>query len=484
MKFADKIHNILWLALIPFLLIYGCSYERIANIALDEYPEIFPDYNHIVIPPNIAPLNFMMENVEDMYAEFRLEDKVYFSVATNDGVVEIPDNEWKELLEDAKGKDINVHLSVWNGQYPDGASFLPVKITVAEEEMDEWIVYRLVEPGYQSWRQLGIYQRDITSFDEKVVVDNKSSTQTCLNCHSFANHSAGNMMFHARGSHGGTYIYKEGHLSKVNIEKMGLKIGASYPAWHPMGKLIAFSSNTTQQVFFESGEQPIEVYDKRSDLIFYDTEKGTVFSDSRFVTSESMETYPAWSPDGKWFYFASAETKTLPEDFQEMHYHLLRIPFDPITEKFGQETDTLYNALDDEGSASYPRISPDGNYLFYTRTSHGTFPIWHKEADLQMMNLKDCSSMDISAWNSEEADSYHAWSSNGRWVVFGSRRLDGRYTRLYLAYWSKEGKAFKPFLLPQKNPKHNLWRMKSYNIPEFITEPARLPFSDFSRMIQ
>lgn len=479
MNIQKHIHRILGTMLILAFLFCSCSYNRTASTTLDELPVIFPDYSDIVIPPNMAPLNFMMDSVKEMKAVFHFAGKERFTVTGQDGIISIPSREWISLLNDAKGQEFQIHISIWNHQYPEGASYLPVEVMVAEDEMDRWIVYRLIEPGYQSWRQLGIYQRDITSFEEKAIVENHSDTQTCLNCHSFANHSPDKMMFHARGNNGGTYIYKGGKLSKVNIEQIGLKKGASYPIWHPDGKVIAFSSNTTRQTFFGHNEQPLEVYDERSDLIFYDTESGEVFSDPRFLTQESMETYPAWSPDGKWLYYTASEAHALPEKLHDMHYHLLRTAFNPETREFGQDIDTLYNARKNKGSVSYPRVSPDGNYLLYTWSSYGTFPIWHKEADLKMMDLKSREPMDISIWNSKEADSYHAWSSNGRWVIFGSRRLDGRYTGLYLAYWDKNGKAYKPFLLPQEDPRHYIWRLKSYNIPEFIHESAELPSSDF-----
>ena len=59
--------------------------------------------------------------------------------------------------------------------------------------------------------------------------------------------------------------------------------------------------------------------------------------------------------------------------------------------------------------------------------------------------------------------------------MFGSRRLDGRYTRLYIAYMGEDGKPCKPFLLPQEDPRYNMWRLKSYNIPEFIDGAVELP---------
>jgi hypothetical protein len=93
-----------------------------------------------------------------------------------------------------------------------------------------------------------------------------------------------------------------------------------------------------------------------------------------------------------------------------------------------------------------------------------------------MMDLTTMKDVDISIWNDDAtADSFHNWSSNGRWAVFGSRRVDGRYTRLMIAYMDKDGKPHKPFLLPQEDPRHNTWRLRSYNVPEFIKDKVSLP---------
>lgn len=85
---------------------------------------------------------------------------------------------------------------------------------------------------------------------------------------------------------------------------------------------------------------------------------------------------------------------------------------------------------------------------------------------LRLGGAPDFAAVDTDILNSSDVESYHSWSSNGRWVIFSSKRIDGRYTRLYVAHW--DGKRFtKPLLLPQKNPEHNRERLYSYNIPEF-----------------
>jgi Tol biopolymer transport system component len=121
-------------------------------------------------------------------------------------------------------------------------------------------------------------------------------------------------------------------------------------------------------------------------------------------------------------------------------------------------------------------VSPDGRYLLYTWADYGTFPIWHAEADLQMIDLATGQTIDVSRLNdTENADSYHSWSSNGRWVMYGSRRLDGRYTRLFIAHMDEQGRPSKPFLLPQEDPRQNSWRLMSFNVPEFLSGKVELP---------
>ena len=64
--------------------------------------------------------------------------------------------------------------------------------------------------------------------------------------------------------------------------------------------------------------------------------------------------------------------------------------------------------------------------------------------------------------------SKHSWSSNSRWVVFSSRRMDGLYTRPYIAYVFADGTVGKPFVLPQAKGDFYDKCMNSYNIPELI----------------
>ena len=90
------------------------------------------------------------------------------------------------------------------------------------------------------------------------------------------------------------------------------------------------------------------------------------------------------------------------------------------------------------------------------------------------MDLETGEMVSTDILNSDRAESFHAWSSNGKWMMYVTKRFDGRYTRLMLTYW--DGKRFhKPFLLPQQNPEDNVLLLMAYNVPEFIKAPVNVP---------
>ena len=148
--------------------------------------------------------------------------------------------------------------------------------------------------------------------------------------------------------------------------------------------------------------------------------------------------------------------------------------FHKDTKEWGRQIETVWDAQKHNGSACHPKISPDGKYLLFTVADYGTFPIWHRETDLHMMNLQTGKIDTLPAVNSDKSDTYHSWSSNSHWFVFASKRDDGLYGKPYFSYVDSTGKAYKPFVLPQEDPEHYDITLKSYNIPELST--SELPF--------
>jgi dipeptidyl aminopeptidase/acylaminoacyl peptidase len=135
-------------------------------------------------------------------------------------------------------------------------------------------------------------------------------------------------------------------------------------------------------------------------------------------------------------------------------------------------------------SATLPRVSPDGRFLMFTLAKYGVFHIWHHDADLWMMDLQTGEVRNMEELNSPDTESYHSWSSNGKWVVFSSRRYDGNYTRPFIAHIDSKGHAAKPFELPCANPDRHRQMLKSYNVPEFMRGPVTIKPQQFAAALK
>lgn len=457
-------------------------------------PAIYPDYCNVTVPCNIAPLNFMLpaDEYEACVARFTMPDGEQQTYG-NGVKVQIPEDEWHAMLDVSKGKSLKVE--VWGEKEGKWLAFTPFEMHVAKEPIDEYLSYRLIEPSYVAWSFMEIAQRNLTTFDETQIFNNEITCNNrekgqCINCHSYQNYKTDNMLFHVRLANAGTVIVNDGKISKVNLKRDYTISSGVYPSWHPTAKLIAFSTDLTRQAFHTSNPNKIEVYDLASDLILYDVEKDSV----SVVSNDStlLEVYPTWSPDGKYLYYC--KSVPLPEEmrdkdirttFSKIQYNIYRRSFDVATHIFGDE-ELVYDAASNDKSATLPRISPDGRYLLFAQGQYGCFHIRHNDGDIVCMSLdtEAPTFLDLSNLNSEGTpDSYPSWSSNGHWMMVASRREDGNFCRIYFSYF-KDGKVSKAFLLPQEDPEHNTFLLKSYNRPEFMVEPVKISVNEFSKVFE
>ena len=462
-------------------------------------PAIYPDYCDVTVPCNIAPLNFMLPTglYEECVARLTTPDGKQLTYG--DGVkVQIPEDEWHDILNASKGKSIKVE--VWGKKEGEWQSFKPFEIHVAKEPIDEYLSYRLIEPSYVAWHFMEIAQRNLTTFEETQIFNNEITSKRekgqCINCHSYQNYKTDNMLFHVRLSNGGTVIVNDGKVSKVDLKRDYTISSGVYPSWHPTAKLIAFSTNQTRQAFHTENPNKIEVYDLASDMILYDIEKDSVSIVSN--DPDLLEVYPTWSPDGKYLYYCKSvplpeemKDKDIRTTYPKTQYNLYRRSFDLATHGFGEE-ELVYDAASSDKSVTLPRISPDGRYLLFALGQYGCFHSRHRDADIVCLTMNQYSgtaltgetatAVDLKRVNSKDySDSYPSWSSNGHWIMIASRRDDDNYSRVYFAYFNN-GKVGKAFLMPQEDPEYNTFLLKSYNRPEFMVEPVKISVDEFSKV--
>ncbi len=428
------------------------------------YPLIFPDYTEIVIPPNIAPLNFDIREKGLKYlVKVSAEKGKTVNIPARSSIVRFKKRIWKKLLTSNRGKEIRFDVFVFNTNRK-WIKYKPFTMQIAEESIDAFLAYRLINVGYILWEKMGIYQRDLTSFSEKPIMHNRNTKGNCINCHSFCNNNPDRIMFHMRDEFSGTVVSVRDSIFKVNMSTPYTMSSGVYPSWHPDGQHIAFSVNIVRQ-WFHAVDKRNEVYDRASDLIVYNLKTNTITTSPK-VSTKRRETLPCWSPDGRYLYYCSAPELSDTVKFDEVKYDLLRIPFNIENNEWG-EVDTVLLASEAGKSISFPKISPDGKYLIFCLASHGYFTIYNVTSDLYIMNLETGEYFPFP-YNSNSVDSYHSWSSNGRWFVFSSKRSDGLCARPYISYFDKNGKSYKPFVLPQKDPRFYYSFVNNYNIPELI----------------
>lgn len=449
--------------------------------AADTLPAIYPDYTALTLPCNIAPLNFRIDEAGDAYVThfYTGTDPKGFTVGGR--TLDIPAAKWHRLLAEADTVYADVFVEK-DGAYTKYATIA----NAVADSIDTYISYRLIEPSYISFETMAICQRNLENFDEHEIYNSMAMSEEnegqCINCHSYQDYNTGgNMQMHVRVGHGGTVIAHDGTLKKINLKTPATISSGVYPSWHPTLPLIAYSVNTTNQSFHTRDVNKVEVQDAASDLILYDVNTDRI----KFIANHptELESFPYWHPDGGSLWYVSAKVPAMSAEemglyqnsnFEDFKYDIYRRSFDPATRTFGA-ADTVFAASEYGLSATLPRPSPNGRYLLFTMGGFGTFHIWHRDSDLYIIDLLSGEVRPLHEVNSDNVESYHSWSSSGKWIIFSSRRDDGSYTRLYIAPFDPAtGRAGKPFRLPQRHPDYDDELMKSYNIPEFMRCPVLL----------
>lgn len=486
-------HTIGYLLIALCCLLAACSRPQVPQHYTESrlLPKLYPDYVDVTVPVNIAPLNFeVLNGADDAVVRFAAEGEEIIC----GGLKARPDiDDWHALARRAQGKAISVEVYAQkDGRW---TRFRPFSIYVSADSITPWLSYRLISPSYVSYEELTLNQRCLETFDEWAFVDNMlCSTEKgggqCVNCHSFQQYNPERMQFHARQTNAGTLIAYDGRVEKVSMQHDSLVSAGVYPAWHPWLKLIAYSTNRTMQSFHTVDLNKIEVFDAESDLIVYDVERHEVTTIEQ--RPDELEIFPCWAPDGKSLYYCSAHFKYEADSVdleeitlraQELKYNIYRKSFNPETLEFG-ERELVFQADSLDKSATLPRISPDGRWLMFSLGQWGCFHIWHHDADLWLMDLTTGEARPLDECNSDDTESYHSWSDNGRWVVFSSRRYDGVFTRPFIAHINADGSGSKPFELPMEDPDCHRQLLKSYNVPELMRGPVTFTPQEAARIMK
>jgi tetratricopeptide (TPR) repeat protein len=210
-------------------------------------------------------------------------------------------------------------------------------------------------------------------------------------------------------------------------------------------------------------------------LAVYDSTTKTFSSlpgadDSAFVQSN-----PVWSPDGQSIVFARSAAYQLknlhdkqkalltPEECKEFVDGQTLFKFDLYRIQFnggkGGVAEPLAGASGNGMSNYFARFSPDGRWIVFCKAN--SFMLLQPDSKLYIMpaaggvpRLLRCNTARMNSW--------HSWSSNGRWLIFSSK-ANSPYTQLFVAHIDENGNDAPAVLL-----EHFTTPDRAANIPEFV----------------
>jgi hypothetical protein len=478
-NFLHNIYNIL--LVFGFVCIFiGCSTFAVPDKLTDggEAP-IFPQYSETCFPYNIAAPNFIIEDEgkKHFVKIFSASSDTIFIKGRH--TIRIPLSKWHKLLKKNAGQPL--FFEIFSRTKNGWIKYKTIQNQIAQEPIDPYLVYRLVNSGDTQHSHLRIYQRRLEDYSKKVIFSTEYTDGTsCINCHTFNQNNPEYMLIARRSFENYGIIKWQGDsLVKIDHTKSGdLALKLVYPAWHPSGRFIAFSTNNFKTYFhWEHQRRAAHLIDTLSDIVLYDVEKNTVLHFPQLTTPNMEETMPCWSADGKTLYYCRAKTlkradgESALDYIFRIKYDLVKVSFDEKSLTFG-EPEVIVAASEYNRSVFQPRTSNNGRFLIYTELLGNTFPPAQRISNLRLLDLETNRIDSLNNINSDELDSWHSWSSESKWFVFSSKRKDGDFAHLYFGYIDSNGNApYKPFILPQKSLKFYKNFLFSYNLPELIKSP-------------
>lgn len=371
-----------------------------------DLPSLFPDYVNVSVPYNIAPLNFLLKDCSGQI-EVRLSSSSSdYTFIGNEGKIRFPQNEWAELLKKEKGGVIKVNVKAQkDGKWIVYPSF---KWEIKAEAIDDYIIYSKEVPGNVPNLNKSLTRREMASFSEKEIHKEQPFFYAKFpEKVSFRGKKRGNF---------GVYVMDSLFVSYISVfpDKRRENIGL-----HSSVLLADFSN-----------------------------EQYKVLPDS--ISSGGEISFVDLSFDSRKLFYCVSSGSVDPDSLLSLKYDLMCRDINPADLSVSGIPDTV--ASMPAASVSYPSSSPDGNYIAYTVSGFGASSEWHDDSDMRLMNLHTGTIDSLQIVNSaNKADIVRGWSSNGRWLMFSSKRDDGFYERVYFSYIDSTGAAHKPFMLPQED---------------------------------
>ena len=400
--------------------------------------------------------------------------------------------DWAEIKRRSVRRDAEVAI-VGVGPGEKAVSSASVRFRTSTDPVGDSIFYREVplpfisavqDPSRIRWRFGGVDSQTAPP----IVLEN---LPVCGNCHSFSGDGGVLGLDVDYGNDKGAYaILPVSRQMVLNDEKIitwsDYKKGDGEATFgllsqvSPDGRYVISTVKdravfvATPDIWFSQLFFPI-----KGILVVYDTEKGTFKALPGADDPEYVQSNPTWSRDGKSIVFARTKAykkdvvanatsvllseKDVPEfvnNKEPFKFDLYRVPFN---DGRGGKAEPIEGASHNGKSNYFAKFSPDGKWIIFCKAEN--YMLLMPDSELYIIPAEGGEARRLRA-NTPRMNSWHSWSSNGRWLVFSSK-ANTAYTQLFLTHIDEQGESTPPVVLDRFTGSD-----RAANIPEFVALPA------------
>ncbi len=337
----------------------------------------------------------------------------------------------------------------------------PARLIVSEHALDQGVAYRLVPPLFDPLlpNALGFLAIDTGERTNLARFEG-----TCVGCHAYA---AGASCFNAKRG-GDRRLVGAGRRDGAVRMKQLAAGNFSFAALSPDGRSVAVVYNPVGNLSVnETVVEPFDYPYRSADIYVGGTGDGGLAPLPGANDPDVVEDMPAWSADGERIVFSRYRLEGKEGEAGIRRMDLYEVPFNGGR---GGAAVPVKGASADGLCQYFPKYSPDGKWISFCRGDCSKGVYARRSSDIYLLPASGGEAVRLGL-NAEDAmDSWHAWSADGRWLVFSSNRGAGDLTALYLAYIDGRGRSHPPLELAA-------WEGMKANVPQFVPagfDPAAL----------